>query len=150
MQEWLLFLKSTFNQSVLDIFKQECSILSLMQRYKHETMVKPLMKRLMFINLFFGISRFSDQDAIFFFDIIFRFWKDSWIFSCKIEINSLFWGFKNENSYFHKDLCFSFLWRLLLFVINFCLSSRNAKILLWKRWQLTKLLSLTFWCQFSN
>lgn len=44
----------------------------------------------------------------------------------------------------HKELGFSFSWHAVLVVISFCLSSRNAKILHGKRWQLTKLLSLTF------
>lgn len=44
----------------------------------------------------------------------------------------------------HKELGFSFSWCAVLVVISFCLSSRNAKILHGKRWQLTKLLSLTF------
>lgn len=46
--------------------------------------------------------------------------------------------------YIHTELGFLFSWRIVLIVISFCLSSRNAKILNGKRWQLTKLLSLTF------
>lgn len=49
-----------------------------------------------------------------------------------------------------KELGFSFSQRAVLVVISFCLSSRNAKILHGKRWQLTKLLSLTFRGTFSN
>lgn len=57
----IIIKKNAFNQSVLDIFKQECSVPSFMQRYNPS---ETLMKRLMLFNLFLGSSGFSDQGAI--------------------------------------------------------------------------------------
>lgn len=65
-QSWphAYFEKKAFNQSVLDIFRPEYSIPSLLKETKtHNHRVREWR---LFTHLFFGISRFSGQDAVIF------------------------------------------------------------------------------------
>lgn len=87
-------------------------------------------------------------------------WGGPWVFSYKRKLAVYSEGLKTKIlviykvfwlKHMHKDLHFSFLWRFVFVCNQFLSEFQKCKdTLLWRRWQLTKLLSLTFWGKFSN